>query len=61
MLKTDNLDEYQAIKVLVNYCESKSCDECNGCAIEEICECMSVVPRSINIEFEKNEEVKANE
>lgn len=61
MLKTDNLDEYQAIKVLVNYCESKSCDECNGCAIEKICECMSVVPRNIKIKYEKNEEVIEDE
>lgn len=61
MLKTDNLDEYQVIKVIVNYCENKSCDECNGCVIEGICDCMSVMPRSIKIKYEKNEEVNEDE
>lgn len=57
MLKTDNLEEYQVIKVLINYCENKTCNECNGCAIEEICHCMDRIPKSINIEYEKNEKV----
>lgn len=61
MLKTDNLDEYQAIKAIVNYCDNKYCNDCNGCAIEEMCDCMSVIPKSIKIKYEKNEEVTEDE
>lgn len=61
MLKTDNLDEYQAIKVLVNYCGNKFCNDCKSCVIEAICDGMSVIPKEIEIKYEKNEEVIEDE
>lgn len=61
MLKTDDLEEYQSIKAIVNYCSNKFCNDCKGCIIEEICDCMSEIPGKIDIKYEKNEKVTEND
>ena len=55
MLKTDDLDEYQTITTLINYCDNKSDLECAGCMIDIICDCMYKRLRNIKIEYNAKE------
>lgn len=58
MIKTDNLDEYSTLSVLQNYCLNNN--ECEGCTMDQICKCMSLIPGNLNIQY-GHLEVKDND
>lgn len=60
MLETDDLEIYQSIKAIINYCNTKAATDCNNCSIEEICNCTSVYLGDIKIEY-KEKKVKEDD
>lgn len=49
MIKTDKLEEYQALMCLKNFCKSNG--GCHGCDLTNICNCMDVNPDELEIEL----------
>lgn len=51
MIKTDNLEEYQLLICLKNFC--KSSDNCHGCDLTNVCKCTSISFDELEIELKK--------